>query len=134
MTSPSAGLTGRTAVGFAVVGGVSTVLYFILALCGSAVGLPAFLSSLAAYAATAPVSFFGHRYLTFRSRAPLGETAPRFAAVALVQYLIALALPAALSDYAGLPPVIAYACVCVVVPVFSLFVMARCVFRPATAA
>ena len=128
MAAGIAGLDRRTSLYFAVVGTAATGIYLALALAGSWLGFPAALSSLAAYAIAAVSSYAGHRWLTFRSAAPLAETAPRFAALTAAQYLIALAVPALLADYAGVRADIAYLGVCILVPLSSVVLMPRLVF------
>ncbi len=123
-----AGLDGRATLCFVAVGAAATGVYLGLALAGSWLGLPAALSSLAAFSIAAMWSYAGHRWLTFRSDAPATETAPRFVALSAAQYSIALAVPALLADYAGVRADIAYLGVCVLVPLSSLVLMPRLVF------
>lgn len=118
----------RETICFAVVGGAATATYFIIAMAGTMLGSPAFVSSFAAYGIATLVSYGGHRMLTFRSAAPVAETAPRFAMLAGAQYGVALAIPAVLSDWAGVAPGVAYGAVCVLIPVTSYFLMSACVF------
>ncbi len=134
LTAVTATLDLRETICFAVVGGAATAIYLVVALAGTALGFPAFLSSLAAYGIATLVSYGGHRMLTFRSAAPIAETAPRFAMLSAAQFGIALAIPAVLSDWAGISPGITYGTVCVLIPVMSFFLMARCVFRSVRAA
>lgn len=121
------GLRGTAA--FAAVGTLATLTYFAVASAGSAIGLRAYMSSLAAYAVSSLLSYSGHRYLTFRSTAPVATTAPRFLQLTLAQYALALAIPAALTDVAGLSPTVSYLAVCILAPLTSLLVMSRYVFR-----
>jgi putative flippase GtrA len=123
----------RQTASFGVIGVAATVLYFVVATAASASGLKAMLSSLLAYGVSSLFSYLGHRWLTFRSAAPVTETGPRFALLTLLQYGLAVALPALLTDLAGFAPGISFAAVCLVAPLVSFVVMSRFVFRPAEA-
>jgi putative flippase GtrA len=120
----------RETVVFAAVGGAATATYFIIAMAGTAAAFPAWASSLFAYGIATLVSYGGHKLLTFRSSAPVSQTAPRFAVLALLQYAIALLVPALLADWIGLAPSLAYGIVCVLIPAISFVTMSRFVFRP----
>lgn len=121
----------RETVVFGAVGGAATVTYFVVAMAGTAAAWPAYVSSLCAYGIAMVVSYAGHKLFTFRSAEPVTQTGPRFAMLALVQYAVALAVPALLADWAGLSPALAYAAVCALIPVTSFVLMSRLVFRPA---
>lgn len=117
-------------VRFALVGCVSTTLYLTIAYTASTLGVSAYLSSLLAYATASIFSYNGHRSFTFRSVKSVGETAPRFASLTFVQYVLALIIPAVLTEHAGLPPIVSFVAVTFVAPVVSLIAMSRFVFRP----
>lgn len=119
----------RETLVFAAVGGAATATYFVLAMAGTVAAFPAYASSLVAYGIAMIVSFAGHKLLTFRSAAPVSQSGPRFVMLALVQYGIALAVPALLADWAGLAPSLAYGVVCVLIPATSFVLMSRFVFR-----
>lgn len=125
------GLDARGTAAFAFVGIAATLIYLMLALAGSRLGFAASASSLAAYLIAAGWSYAGHRWLTYRSQAPVARTAPRFVALTVAQYGIALIVPALLADHLGFRAEIAYLAVCGLVPLSSLVLM-RFVFDVAT--
>lgn len=131
MTVRPSPLDRRATIWFAIVGGAATTLYLLVALAGSATGFGAMPSSFAAYAVSSVFSYTGHRALTFRSTAPHARTAPRFLSLTVAQYLLALAIPAIVTDSAGLPAIVSYVAVCVAAPLVSLVALSRFVFQPA---
>lgn len=116
---------------FALVGGAATACYAGLAWAGTALGLPAALASLGAYALAALLSYTGHRLMTFAGEAAHGRAAPRFAALTLAGYGAALAIPAALTDGLGAPPLVPIALTCLAVPALNYVVLRRYVFAGA---
>jgi putative flippase GtrA len=131
MTSATNDMDGERLITFAAVGISATLFYLLVALTANTLGLGAVVSSLLAYTLSALLSYTGHRLLTFRSSASIRETAPRFAYLSIVQYVIALAIPLILTNFAGLPPLASFIAVCVIVPASSLLAMSRFVFRAA---
>lgn len=119
----------RRTAAFGIVGVAATGIYFIVATAGSYLGWRAALASLAAYAVSSVFSYAGHRWLTFASSAPVSQTAPRFLQLTLLQYALAVAIPALITDVWGLPASVSYIAVCVLAPLVSLLVMSRYVFR-----
>lgn len=114
------------------VGGACTALYVLLAWIGAErLGMPASLASLAAYAASAGVSYAGHRAFTFRSRRPHRESAWRFGLLAAAGYGVALAAPLALTDWLGAPPLASFLAVSVAVPALNALALSRLVFARA---
>ena len=128
MSAVTVGLDARGTIWFGVVGVAATAVYFVVAMAGSAVGMAAYVSSLAAYGVASLLSYCGHRVLTFRSTAAHSKTAPRFAALTALQYGLALAVPVLVTEAAGFSPLVSYLVVCVVAPLTSLLVMSRFVF------
>ena len=119
---------GRELVAFAFVGLAATLAYFVMASSGAELGYSSAVTSLAAYAIAALLSFAGHRTLTFRSNAPVAETAPRFAVLTALQFTIALLIPALLTDWAGWPAQASFAAVCLIIPAMSFLTMKAFVF------
>lgn len=67
---------------FAGVGAVSAVCYVALvAVCVEAAGLGPKVASAVAYVLALPISYFGHRRLTFRSTTRISSEVPKFLAV-----------------------------------------------------
>ena len=132
MTSATNDMDKRRLVMFAAVGVSATLFYLLVALTANKLGLGAVASSFLAYSLSALLSYTGHRLLTFRSSASIRETAPRFAYLSIAQYVLALAIPVILTNFAGLPPLASFIAVCVLVPASSLLAMSRFVFRATT--
>lgn len=118
----------RTAT-FGLVGLISTGIYFVIASLLAATGIDAAVASLTGHGAGSVWSYLGHRWLTFRSNEPIAETAPRFLQLTVALYGLAVAIPALFTNLLGLPPVASFAIVCVAVPLTSLTVMSRYVFK-----
>jgi putative flippase GtrA len=104
---------------FGIIGATSTGSYIILALAGEALGLPVALASVIAYAITIPLSYFGHRHLTFESDRPHREAASRFVALNLFGIGLSIGAPWLLCDRLELPAAIGVFTVAVLVPLAS---------------
>ena len=104
---------------FFLIGATSTGSYIVLALAGEALGLPVALASVGAYAVTIPLSYFGHRHLTFGSDRPHREAASRFLALNLFGIGLSIAAPWLLCDRLGLPAAVGVFSVAVLVPLAS---------------
>ena len=123
-------LASRELFSFALVGCSATFAYAAIALALQAVtGLPTALASLAAYACSSVLSYFGHRYLTFRSHRPHREAAGRFAAVTVAGYLTALVMPALVAWAFDAPPAAAIAGTALAIPAMNYVALSLLVFR-----
>lgn len=132
MTSATNDFNSGRLVKFAAVGVSATLFYLLVALAANTLGLSAAASSLLAYSVSALLSYTGHRLLTFRSSASIRETGPRFVYLSIAQYGLALSIPVILTNLAGLPPLVSFVAVCVIIPASSLLAMSRFVFRATT--
>jgi putative flippase GtrA len=127
--SPVARALRTPLVRFAAVGAVSTLAYALLAhLAMALLGWRPGLASLAAYAACMPISYWGHRRVSFRSTRGHGEAGPRFVLASAGGYGLAYLIPWLSTERMGLPAPVATALVCVAVPAVNALVMARLVF------
>jgi len=117
---------------FALIGGMATLIYVVLAfvLSGGAgpVILPAVAASIAAYAVAAVFSYSGHKYFTFVSGGAHVFEAPRFAALTALGLGISWLVPAVMADGLGLSPAWPIIVTCLVVPVLNYVVLERWVF------
>lgn len=114
---------------FAIVGSLATVVYAALAWAGIVwLGAPAAPASLASYAVAAFVSYFGHRWVTFRSTRPHGHAVPRFLGVTAGGYGVSLVVPFFLTDLLGLNVAISIAATCIAIPLLNYFGQSRLVF------
>ena len=96
--------------------GIATALFYFCSGLAAVEGLPASTTtgSLAAYAVSAVLSYYGHMHLSFTSARAHAIEAPRFVTTTAIRFLLAY-LPMA-TERMGLPRCAAYAAVCVVVP------------------
>ncbi|WP_353643947.1 GtrA family protein [Mesorhizobium sp. WSM2239] len=114
---------------FVSVGVAATILYFVLASSTSVIlQVSPSISSVVAYLLSAVFSYCGHKYLSFTSSGAHTIEAPRFVVTTTLGLLIAYLLPLA-AERMGLPHFVAYAAVCLVVPMVNFVLLKRWVFR-----
>lgn len=124
------GDAARRMIRFGAVGGCSALIYAGLAYGFDHAGLAAMPASVAAYGLAAVFSFNAHRRVTFNSKAPPRAELLRFLAVNAMGLSLAILTPLILTEALDLPPLVAIAAVCVLVPALSFLLMDRFVFRP----
>jgi putative flippase GtrA len=115
---------------FAVVGGLATLLYAVLAFSFTHVGMAAAGASVLAFLLAAVFSYAGHKYVTFVSGGRHAFELPRFLAVSAAGLAVASVLPAVLTDMLEFPAATAILLVCVVIPAVNYVVLGRWVFAP----
>ncbi|MGL4240565.1 MAG: GtrA family protein [Beijerinckiaceae bacterium] len=116
-------------VRFTAVGLAAMAAYAIIVTLLTFLGLrPAWLASGVAYAIAAIWSYVGHRNVSFRSDAPHRVAGPRFVLATAAGQTIAIAIPAGLTDAAGLAQLWSTAAVCIVCPAVSFILNSRFVF------
>ena len=114
---------------FVIVGGLVTAIYAVLAwTLGVQLGVPAVPASLASYATASVASYFGHRWITFRSDRPHGEAVSRFVGVTATGYAVSVVVPLVLTDLLGLHAGISIATTCIAVPLLNYAGLTRLVF------
>ena len=116
---------------FAVIGGVSTLIYAVLTLALSALhgfGMPVTIASIAGYGAGAVFSYCGHRFVTFMSDGAVGFEIVRFACATALGFLLSVGLAVILADVAGLPPLVPVAIASILVPVLNFIILRKFVF------
>jgi putative flippase GtrA len=116
---------------FAVIGGVSTLIYAVLTLALSAMhgfGMPVTIASIAGYGAGAVFSYCGHRFVTFMSDGAVGFEIVRFACATALGFLLSVGLAVILADVAGLPPLVPVAIASILVPVLNFIILRKFVF------
>jgi putative flippase GtrA len=117
---------------FTSVGIASTLCYAIIALAlTSWFHRSAVEASIVAYAIAALLSYFGHRLITFRSKGDHLREAPRFGALVLCGYALALAIPLLFGQILHWPPVASILLTCIAIPLANYVLMARVVFTGA---
>ncbi len=92
---------------YALVGASGTLVHYLLFLALLSIEAPVLLASLAGYVAGAFVNYALNYRLTFASRRPHGEAAPRFFAVAGLGLILNLAIVALLHQWAAWHPLAA---------------------------
>lgn len=117
----------RELIIFTLVGVFNTVAYFVLANVFYISGLGRGVSAYLAYGVMLPVSFFGHRKLTFASAAPVAGQGIRFALVQVCNLLIIWVVSAA-TQHLDLPGWISFATISVMIPLFNFIVLRLWVF------
>ncbi|RUU29181.1 GtrA family protein [Mesorhizobium sp. M6A.T.Ce.TU.016.01.1.1] len=118
---------------FALIGIASTLIYaacaFLLSRGQATAGLPAALTSFAAYAIAALFSYTGHKYFTFISGGSHAMELPRFLLLTASGLAVAVALPGLLTQMLGVPASVPILLTCIAVPVINYVVLGRWVFR-----
>jgi putative flippase GtrA len=118
-------------VRFGLIGGISTLIYAIVALLLSSAagaGLDATPASVAAYLTGAVFSYCGHRVVTFMSDGTVAFEVARFAAATAAGLALSTLLAAALTDLAGLPMWIPVLLASTIVPVLNFIIFRNYVF------
>ena len=113
---------------FAVIGGMATALYAVVALGLSFGGLRVTLASFAAYLTAALFSYAGHKYFTFVSDGAHRFEAPRFILLTVLGLAVSLILPAVLSGMLGLPAQVPIVATCILIPLVNYVVLRHWVF------
>jgi len=126
----------RQPITYVAVGGLTALLYFTVALTAS-LGLavaPGW-ASLAGFIVASPLSYLGHKFLTFRSGGEHRRELPRFAVTAAVGLLISAGVPELVVLRWHEPPAFGYLVACVCVPALNYLLLWLWVFvgrrRPA---
>jgi len=110
----------RSIVTFIVMGGITTVVHVIVGLIAFHFGgLSAFNANLVAFSCGFFVSYFGHRSYTFRSRARVSRSMPRFLAISGVSLVLNQAIVYGVVTVLGQPYWAALAVMVAVVPTFT---------------
>jgi putative flippase GtrA len=117
---------------FAVVGGAATLTYagsaLILSYGPVSAILPAVAASFLAYLIAMPVSYFGHKRLTFGSDRTHALEMPRFLGSAILGIAIASLLPLIVVDGLDLAPAVSIVLACILVPATNYVALERWVF------
>lgn len=120
----------RKVLGFVVSGTMAGGVYaLVLVLVSNHLHIPVFFASLLAFCAAIPVSYFGNRWISYRSRNVIGAEMSRFIVVQVFNLLITSAMVHfaiqffALSTYAGI--VIAF----IAAPIVSFVLFELWVYR-----
>lgn len=117
-------------VRFGAVGGGVTLLGYALFLAGMALGLHYLAASVLAWAGGVVVGFVAHRRLTFDDRGAWRGQMTRYLGVYLLQLMVGTATLAALIDWVGLAPWIAYLVNILFTATLSYGLMHLAVFAP----
>jgi putative flippase GtrA len=126
--SPSR-LTGRLAR-FSIVGALSTAGYFLLTNGAVALGTNATTASVVVYLALMPLSFLGHRHVTFASRGRSLREWARFCFVHVFNIAGVYAISRILVDGQGAPPWLAFLLISAFVPAVNFVAFQLWVFSP----
>ncbi len=116
---------------FAATGAVSSLVFGLVTLAAlHGLSLSPLSATLTGYLAVLPLSFMGHRRLTFRSDGVLAPEFGRFCVSFIAGLLASLLAMHAVTAWMGLTPVYGIALAILVVPVISFVIMSVWVFRP----
>ena len=116
---------------FAVIGGMSTLIYAVVALILAqprSIGMPAVTASAFGYGAGAIFSYCGHRFVTFMSDGAVGFEIARFVGATAVGFMLSTGLAVILSDLVGLPPFVPVAVASILVPILNFIILRKFVF------
>lgn len=116
---------------FAAIGAAATLLYAVLALAFTRLGMAATAASVFAFLLAAVFSYAGHKYVTFVSGGRHAFELPRFLAVSAAGLAVVSAMPAVLTGMLGLPAAVPILAACIVIPAVNYVVLGRWVFRDA---
>lgn len=113
---------------FGSVGAAATLCYFLLATAlAKLLGISPATASVIAYILSAGISYFGHRRLSFASKRSHAAAVPRFLTTLAIGLAIAFLLPKG-GEALGSPPTVAFAAICVVIPVANFLLLKLWVF------
>jgi putative flippase GtrA len=114
---------------FVAVGGTVGVIYLIFALClTNVLQIDVFWANLLAYSCMVPVSFWGHKIITYRSAARAHTEFPRFCFTAGLGLLLSMVTVKLLGGTLHLPSYVSVGTVLIVVPLLSYLLMTVWVF------
>ena len=114
---------------FGLVGIAASAAYAVFALLLiEGAGLRSWAASALAYVLAIPVSFFGQKHFTFRSRGPIASEIPAFLLLQAANVGLAAGVMALVADVAALPHALGVLAVLVVIPTVTYFALARGVF------
>jgi putative flippase GtrA len=114
---------------FVAVGGTVGLIYFIAALfLTDVLHIDVFWASLLAYSCMIPISFWGHKIVTYKSRARALTEFPRFCFTAGLGLFLSMITVKLLSGTLHLPSYVSVGTVLVVVPLLSYLLMTVWVF------
>ena len=85
-------------------------------------------ASFVSYLIAMPISYFGHKWLTFGSRGSHAQEAPRFVASALLGIAISCFLPLTLVEWLGYTPAVSIVAATILVPLTNYVVLGLWVF------
>lgn len=114
---------------FALSGGAAAVVYCVVLVQLSAMGLRPWLSGFLGYLLSMPVAFVLHKMFTFRSDVPYKRELPRFIATSLIGIILASATPALLTSTSHVPMPWVALMTSIVTPLITYILMSLWVFR-----
>ncbi len=117
---------------YLIVGGAIGLLWMLLSNAMLAAGLAPFVVGAASFVSCTPLSYAGHRWVTFESDAPMTPEARRYLAKALVGLLLSAAVTHLALVTFALPRLAGLVVTSVVVPVVGFLLSRHWVFRPGT--
>lgn len=120
----------RKLIGFTLFGCLSGSIYaVILVVSVDILGFPPFFGSVIAFALGVPVSYFGNRWVSYRSNNTLAPEALRFLIVQLISLMLTSALVHLMADRFTIPTYIAVIIAFIVAPIISLILFELWVYR-----
>ncbi len=120
----------RRIAAFVGIGAVNTAAFFLLSnALHEFVGLGVVVSGYLAYAVLVPVSFFGHRRITFSSTGSISREWIRFCVIQAIN-LVVIGVVTTFSESGAIPGWLAFAAISVLIPmlnfvIFQLWVFSR---------
>lgn len=114
---------------YLIVGGAVGLLWLVLSNAMLAAGLAPFVVGAASFVACTPLSYAGHRWVTFESDAPMTPEARRYLAKALAGLMLSAAVTHLALVTFALPRLAGLVVTSVVVPVVGFLLSRHWVFR-----
>ncbi len=120
----------RKILGFITFGGLAGMVYAVILVASvDAFGLPIFLGSVIAFALAIPVSYFGNRWVTYRSNNMLASEVYRFLVVQTLNLVLTSVVVHFMIEWFGLPTYTGVIVAFIAAPVISFVLFELWVYR-----
>jgi putative flippase GtrA len=113
---------------FGLVGLCATLTYVVVSLAAKRAGIQTYSSSMLGYLASVGISYFGHGWLTFRSKRPHMSRGPRFLLATIAVFALTNLIVFIVADLLRQPFLIATIVVALCIPVLTWVLLRSWVF------
>ena len=120
----------RKPLGFITFGGLAGLVYAVILIFSvDIIGVPTFIASVIAFTLAIPVSYFGNRWVTYRSSNVLASEAIRFIVVQAINLLLTSAVVYFMMNWLALPTYIGVIVAFLAAPIISFILFELRVYR-----